>query len=83
MSRKYTETNTEIITIFCSSTNANLLAKTVITFEDGLVAEGLQPFQLPLSCDEKVYETAVAEAIKLAIKAAKKYANDLRKYPSI
>ena len=83
MSRKYMQTSTEIITVFCSSTNANLLAKTVITYEDGLVAEGLHPFQLPLSCDEKVYENAVSEAVKSAIISAKKYANDLRKFSSM
>ncbi|MEB6409477.1 hypothetical protein [Enterobacter vonholyi] len=73
------QTNTEIITVFCSSTNANLLAKAVVTYEDGLVAEGLHPFQLPLSCDEEIYKNAVILAVKEALKAAKKYANDLRK----
>lgn len=77
MSKKIIKVNFEINPVFCSSQNANLLAKSTVTFATGQVIEGMYPFQIPLSASEQAFHDFVNEARERSIQHAEEILQDM------
>lgn len=70
MTARIEKVNFEITQVFCSSENANLLAKSTVTFGTGQVIEGMYPFQIPLAASEDAFRSLVDRARDRSIEHA-------------
>lgn len=77
LSNKIEKVSFEINQVFCSSQNANLLAKSTVTFATGQVIEGMYPFQIPISSSERAFHEFVNEARERSIQHAEEILQDM------